>query len=127
MIRGPWKSDFASLWEKHVVATHERHSTIAHLRETKPNFTQGCVNFIHDLRTFSGEKGSRARLEATGHEFYLGNPYFDDATVSVILGMMTFNGSVEQQLQALAAKGSAAELYATHDLSPFFESVLGIS
>ena len=66
-IRDQWKQHFAPLWEKHVLATHDRHSTIAQLRETNPNFTQACINFIHDLRTFGGDKGSRARLEGTGH------------------------------------------------------------
>ncbi len=127
MIRGQWKQDFAPLWEQHVVATQDRHSTVARLRETDPNFTQACINFIHDLRTFGGDKGSRARLEGTGHEFYLGRPYFDNATVNAIMSLKTTGGLVEQQLRALAKKRVGGEICASHDLSPFFESVLGLS
>ena len=96
LIRSQWKQDFAPLWEKHVVTTHDRQSTIAQLRETNPNFTQSCINFIHDLRTFGGNEGSRTRLEGTGHEFYLGGPYFDNATVNTIMNFKTIGGSVEQ-------------------------------
>lgn len=88
-IRDQWKQHFAPMWEKRVLATHDRHSTIAQLRETNPNFTQACINFIHDLRTFGGDKGSRARLEGTGHEFYFGRPYTDNATVNAIMNFKT--------------------------------------
>lgn len=115
------------MWEKHVVATHDRQSTIAQLRETNSNFTQSCINFIHDLRTFGGNEGSRARLESTGHEFYLGRPYFDNVTVNTIMNFKTIDGSVEQQLRALAERRIVGGICASHDLSTFFESVLGVS
>ena len=127
LIRGQWKQDFAPLWEKRVVALQDRHSTIAPLRETKPHFSQACINCIHDLRTFGGNKGSRARLEGTGHEFYLGRPYFDAAAANAIMSRKTSGGSVEQQLRALVDQRRGRELCASHDLSPCFESVLGSS
>lgn len=127
LVRGKWRHDFAPIWAQHVVATHERESTIAQLCDSNPHFTQSCINFIHDLRTFSGNKDSRTRLDSTGHEFFLGKPYFDSATVNAILHMKTTKGSVAEELRALAEKRVGGEICAAHDLSPFFESVLGVS
>jgi hypothetical protein len=127
LIRGFSGRHFASIWEQNVVTTHERESQIAQLRDSNPQFTQSCINFIHDLRTFSGNRDSRSRLDSTGHEFFLGKPYFDSVTVATILQMQTINGAVEAQLRALAEKRMRREICAAHDLSPFFERVLGIS
>ena len=66
------------------------------------------------LEDFGGNEGSR---KETGHEFYLGIPYFDDATVNTIMNLKNFSGSVEQQLRALVEKRKGGD----HDLSPFFE------
>ena len=126
LVRGPWRHYFAQLWERYTISTAERHAAIARLCESQDNFTQSCLNFIHDLRTFGGRKDSRTRLEGTGHEFYLGKPYFESTTVDTILQMKAANGTVEDQLRALADK-TKGEMCAAHDLSPFFESVLGIS
>ncbi len=127
LIRGPWKLDFAPLWEQHTIATNQRHATIAELRETHKEFTQSCINFIHDLRTFSGDRASRSRLDSTGHEFFLGKPYFTKDTVDKILQLKTGKNTVEDELRALVEKRMRAEICAAHDLSPFFESVLGIA
>lgn len=127
LIRGPWQADFMPLWQKHIETTSARESMITHMRTTIPNFTQTCIEFIRDLRTFSGNIDSRTRLDSTGHEFFLGKPYFDSATVTTILQLSTVNGTLDTQLRALAEKRKNGEMCAAHDLSPLFERALGIS
>ncbi|KAL8648840.1 MAG: hypothetical protein Q9210_004755, partial [Variospora velana] len=126
LIRGPWKADFAPLWQKHTLALHERESTLASLVRTVPNFTQSCQNFIYHLRNFTADKGSRGRLDTTGHEFFLGPPYFDKDTAAKIYSLMTSRGTFQEVLRNLATQRIGAEICASHDLAPIFESVLGI-
>ena len=127
LIRGAWQEAFRPLWVNHIEATAQREVMMASLRDSKPNFTQSCINFIHDLRTFTGNRGSRTRLDATGHEFFLGLPYFDSETRDIILQLKTQGSTVEHDLRALAQKRLGAEICAAHDLAPLFERALGIS
>jgi hypothetical protein len=85
-----------------------------------------CQNFIRDLRCYGGDKGARNRLNSTGHEFYLGRPYFDSKTVNKLLTIPTINGTLQTDLRLLAAKRSGGEICAAHDLAPLFENVLGV-
>lgn len=108
--------------------TNERESTIAELRADNPAFTQNCINFIRDLQYFDSERGARARLENTAHQFYIGEPYFDSQTVNTILQIRSISGTLESQLQALAAKqAGTGSVCAFHDLSPVYQSYLGVS
>ncbi|KAL8859772.1 MAG: hypothetical protein Q9178_003887 [Gyalolechia marmorata] len=127
LIRGPWSADFRPVWAKYTDATAHRETMLAKLRDSVPNFTQSCVEFICDLRTFSGNKASRNRLDTTGHEFFLGLPYFDGKTRDSILQLRTMGSNVERDLRALAQKRLGAEICASHDLAPLFERVLGVS
>ena len=128
LIRGPWKQDFLSLWDQYVRLTNEREATIAQLCLNNPAFTQNCINFIRDLQYFDSEKSARDRLESTVHQFYIGKPYFDNQTVGVILKMRSVGGTLESQLQTLAAKQTGnGSVCASHDLSPVYQSYLGVS
>ena len=76
LIRGTWQDEFRPFWADHIEATAQREVVLATLRDSNPSFTQSCIDFVHDLRTFTGNKGSRNRLDTTGHEFFLGPPLF---------------------------------------------------
>lgn len=126
LLRGPWKNDFAPIWDKHSRTQCEQEEILHDLIYSVPGFRQACTNFIHDLRTFGGNKGSRARLEGTGHEFYIGEPYFNDDTREKILRLPNAQGTLESALRALAEKRKDGTICAAHDLSPLFESALGL-
>ena len=127
LIRGQWKADFAPLWQTHTLALHDRQSTLANLVRTVPNFSQSCRNFIYHLRNLTADRNSRNRLDQTGHEFFLGPPYFNKDTAAKIYGLKTSQGTVEEDLRNLADKRINAEICASHDLAPIFEPVLGIT
>ena len=126
MVRGPWKDAFAPLWQKYTIVTSQRQSAVAQLRRENTKFGDSCQSFIYDLRTY-GSKGSRARLDETGHEFFLGQPYFEPLIVEAILGLPTIQGSVSDQLQSLKEKLSDGEMCAAHHLAPIYEAALGFS
>jgi len=126
LIRGPWKDSFLPLWNEYNGIRSSREAILATLSSEVTGFTQACQNFVHDLRTFGGDKGSRQRLERTGHEFYIGTPYFSSSTREKLLKIPTRNGTLESDLRALSEKRSA-ELCAAHDLSPLFEATFGVS
>ena len=73
-------------------------------RRKNTNFTQACLNFIHDLRTFTEIKDSRSRLDQTGHEFYLRRLYVDQQTGEMIMALKIINVPVSQELAAVAQK-----------------------
>jgi hypothetical protein len=85
-----------------------------------------CQNFIRDLRCYGGDKGARNRLDSTGHEFYLGQPYFSPKTVSKLLSIPTINGTLQTDLRQLAEKRSGGQICAAHDLAPLFEQTLAV-
>lgn len=124
LVRGPWKAEFLKLWSEHNRVRGSREDILTTLAQEQAGFSQSCVNFIHDLRTFS-QKGSRERLEATGQEFYLGMPYFSPVTRDKILDIPTKRGNVAGDLSAIAEKRKG-EVCAAHDFSPFFEAILGV-
>ncbi len=76
--------------------------------------------------TFGGNKASRQRLDGTGHEFYLGLPYFNSETRERLLKIPTKNGTLETDLRQLAVKRSGGDICAAHDLSPLYEAILGV-
>lgn len=118
LIRGAWQQEFRSLWANHLDATAQRELTLSRLRDSKENFTQTCINFIHDLRTFTGNKGSRTRLDTTGHGFCLGSPCFDNDTRDIILQLKTPRSTVANDLRALSQQRMGADICAAHDLAP---------
>jgi hypothetical protein len=124
--RGQWKDNFLPLWNDYNRVRGSRKSILAALLRDIPNFSGACQDFIHDLRTFGGNKKSRQRLDGTGHEFYLGTPYFNDETRERLLRIPTRNGTLETDLRQLAIKRSGGEICAAHDLSPLYEAVVGI-
>jgi hypothetical protein len=126
LIRGAWEKDFSPLWNDYNRIRGSREAILASLSQEFPNFTQSCQNFIHDLRKFSGDKAARNRLDQTGHAYYLGKPYFEDNIREKILTIPTKNGTLQDDLNLLAAKRSEGEVCAAHDLSPLYEAVLGV-
>ena len=125
LIRGPWHKEFLQIWNDYNQVRGSREATLSALAQEVPGFSQACSNFIHDLRTFS-KKSSRERLESTGHEFYLGLPYFNHATRDKILEIPTKKGSVASDLRAMSDKRQG-EICAAHDFAPFFQAVLGVN
>ncbi|KFY25204.1 hypothetical protein V491_01873 [Pseudogymnoascus sp. VKM F-3775] len=110
LIRGPWQSSFLPLWNDYNQVRSTREAMLASLAQEVPNFTQMCQNFIYDLHKFTGDKGARSRLDSTGHEFL----------------SWQANGTLQDDLNILAAKRSEGEMCAAHDLSPLYETALGI-
>jgi hypothetical protein len=127
LIRGPWRGAFLPLWNEYNRVRNAREAILSSLSSEVTGFTQACQNFIHDLRTFGGDKGSRQRLEGTGHEFYLGSPYFSTSTREKLLKIPTKKGTLETDLRALSDKRRGGEICAAHDLSPIFEAILSVS
>jgi hypothetical protein len=126
LIRGQWQGDFLPLWNNYNRVRDGRESILAALLHEIPNFTEACQNFIHDLRTFGGNKMSQQRLNSTGHEFYLGSPYFNNQTRERLLKIPTISGILETDLRRLALKRRGGEICAAHDLSPLYEANLGV-
>lgn len=126
LLRGPCRSDFAPLWDESLRIQARQEEMLESLSTSVPQFRESCQKFIHDLRTFGGNKGSRDRLEGTGHEFYLGLPYFDGKTTDEILKLPTRLGTLEDDLKALSKKRQDGTMCAAHDLSPIFEFVFHI-
>jgi hypothetical protein len=126
LIRGPWKDTFLPIWQKFNDAVVSRRQSLGILSRENSNFYQNAQLFIKDLNGFAKDSNSRARLEGTGHVYYIGEPYFKQDEVEAILGMKTTNGTVQLDLAQLAAKKSATydSICAAHDLSPIYEMAL---
>lgn len=90
-----------------------------------PGFRESCGEFVHDLRRF-GDEASRTRLEATGHQFYLGLPYFDKDTAKKILKLPTMRGTLKDALRALAQKREGCTECIALGLPPIFECLLNV-
>ncbi|KAK1971564.1 hypothetical protein LY78DRAFT_734468 [Colletotrichum sublineola] len=125
LLRGQWKEGLQAVWDKSVRAQSEREEMLANIANASPNFVQACQQYIYDLRNFGNNKGSRTRLEGTGHKFYMGQPYFDNATRDKLLQLPTQSGTLEGVLGALEKKRLDSSICASHDLFPIFKSVLG--
>jgi len=126
LIRGAWGKDFSPLWNNYNRIRGSREAILASLSQQSPNFTQSCQNFIYDLCKLSGDKAAQNRLDQTGHAYYLGKPYFEDNIREKILTIPTKNGTLQDDLNLLAAKRSEGEVCAAHDLSPLYEAALGV-
>jgi len=127
LIPGLWRDAFLPPWDEYNRVRNAREAIFffCHLRS---QVLRKLVRaFVHDLRTFGGDKGSRQRLEGTGHEFYLGSPYFSTSTREKLLKIPTKNGTLETDLRALSDKRRGGEICAAHDLSPLFEAILAVS
>ncbi|KAI0379525.1 hypothetical protein F5Y04DRAFT_282945 [Hypomontagnella monticulosa] len=127
LIRGQWKKIFGPIWDDYVRCLCEREVKLDRLSESVPGFRQSCHNFIHDLRTYGSNKGSQSRLDETGHEFYMGPPYFDDDTRQKLLSLPAMKAAtLETLLKSIALKRKDTTICASHDLAPIFEAILGI-
>lgn len=83
--------------------------------------------FVHDLRKFGDNEESQLRLSETGHEFFVGPPYFNEVEATKILASPVGKGSLEAMLKKLRdEKAESGELCASHDLAPIFETVLEV-
>ncbi|OAQ61981.1 hypothetical protein VFPPC_07321 [Pochonia chlamydosporia 170] len=127
LLRGPWKEPFIRIWDDFIRAESKKEEMLSEIMTNNPRFHQGCLEFIYDLRNYGNNKGSRARLEGNGHKFYIGAPYFDDATRDRILQLPNYCGTLQLALEDLERKRSGSSICASHDLSPIFESALGVS
>ncbi|KAK7746208.1 hypothetical protein SLS62_009424 [Diatrype stigma] len=127
LIRGPWKNSFAPIWNEYHRQQCAREDTLETIAARDPKFRQNCKNFIYDLRTFGYNKRAQARLDKTGHEFYMGSPYFNEDVRAQLLDLPVSRvGTLDQVLRALAMKRAGSTICASHDLAPIFESALGI-
>lgn len=127
LIRGPWKDAFAPIWDEYIRQQCEREAMLEVIGREDPNFRQNCQNFIHDLRTFGTNRGAQARLEKTGHEFYMGNPYFNNHVRAKLLSLpVSKMGTLEQVLRNLVSERHHRTLCASHGLAPIMEFALGI-
>lgn len=126
LLRGPWKDAFAPIWEKYITQQVARDEEIDMLANENSDFRHQCRNFIQDLRAFGTNRAARGRLEGTGHEFYIGKPYFDDAVRDRLLALPTQGSTLEAELRALARKRAGSTICASHDLAPLFESALNV-
>ena len=89
-------------WYSFITGLTFRYTELSSISEDK-GFISACRNFIYDLHSFTKPQ-SRNRLESTGHEYYLGKPYFKPAQVQKILEMPVMNGTVESKLRELTRK-----------------------
>ncbi|KAJ5902338.1 hypothetical protein N7495_002866 [Penicillium taxi] len=126
LVRGPWKDSFLEIWTLYLRTASFRATQLAKLRKKYPNFNQNCIQFIQDLHTYE-RQGSQTRLAQTGHEFFLGPPYFEGKMVQQILELRTMSGTINDELQTLKTRVSSTDICASHDLSPIFEAAFGIS
>lgn len=116
-------------------AEQERSSLVKMAQETR-DFRRSCQNFVYDLRMFNSSKGAESRLGATGHEFFIGPPYFSPAVREQILQLpVCWTGlalpvgekaDLSCVLRRLAIKRSDSSICASHDLAPIFEHILGV-
>ena len=127
LIRGgPWAADFRPLWDKDLILKCERRQILHSLSVSVPGFRESCGDFVYDLRSLRlGDETSRTRLEATGHEFSLGLPYFDKDTAKKILKIPTMRGTLKDDLRALAQKRDCTECV-FWGLAPIFEYLLKV-
>jgi hypothetical protein len=83
------------------------------------------VRAIPDLRVYQSEVKARDRLDKTGHEFYLGKPYFEPAIVQKQLLLPTTTGTLEKDLRSLATtRIRNGSFCAAHDLLPLSRAIL---
>ncbi|KAF4553949.1 Hypothetical protein D9617_5g068240 [Elsinoe fawcettii] len=128
LIRAPPKDTFLPYWTTFVKARLGRESVLSDIIRDNKDFPQSCQNFIHDLRTYGSDAKSRSRLDKTGHEFYLGSPYFSNRVVQKLLRIPTQAGTLDTDLRALADKRrEGGDICAAHDLAPLYEGVLGVA
>ena len=85
------------------------------------------MDFIYDLRNYGSNDKCRKRLDETGHQYYVGKPYFDDGTRDKILQLPVFVGTLLTALENLSKKRSGSTICASHDLAPIFEAALGVA
>ncbi|KAI2625707.1 hypothetical protein GGR54DRAFT_592678 [Hypoxylon sp. NC1633] len=127
LIRGQWREVFGHIWDNFVRRRCEREAALDQIMEAVPGFGQACLDFVHDLKTYGTNKDSRNRLEGTGHEFYIGQPYFDKATQDQLLRLPATNGdTLESLLRSWALKCQDSTVCASHDFAPIFEFMLGV-
>lgn len=127
LLRGPWKKTFAPVWDKQSKLHSAKNEALAEIAEVTPGFWQACQNFVRDLRSFGSDHGARKRIESTGHQFYLGKPYFDEATVGKLLSVPASHGTLLDALKKLENKRAGSTICASHDLAPLYEGELGVS
>lgn len=126
LVRGPRKDVFLPIWDKYTKAKAARYEALAELSVNDSKFTQGCESFIFDLKNMNTNKGSRNRLNQSGHEFYLGSPYFKADIIEKLLDLPNQNGTLRSDLRSLSNKRMGSEICAAHDLSPIFENALAV-
>ncbi|KAG8624974.1 hypothetical protein KVT40_006725 [Elsinoe batatas] len=99
LIRGSSKDTYLPYWNAFTTARLGRESVLSEIATNVGNFPQDCQNFIHDLRVYGTDMKARARLDKTGHEFYLGEPYFSDRVVRKLLSIPTQSGTLSTDLR----------------------------
>ncbi|KAH0443814.1 hypothetical protein CcaCcLH18_00640 [Colletotrichum camelliae] len=96
------------VWEN-VKSQNQREAVFIEISSEYPDFPRNCQNYIFDLRNYGSNKGSRTRLEDTGHKFYMGKPYFNDndkAQNKAVLKKLDASGNLATRAKELVKKGS---------------------
>ncbi|KAL9094134.1 MAG: hypothetical protein Q9165_003549 [Trypethelium subeluteriae] len=124
LLRGPWKAEFQSIWDKYIAVISSHAVPIEELQRL-PSWKEGVTNFLDDLSNFASNEAAQRRLLGTNSAFSLGEPYFDAETVAKILRLPSPEGTLEKQLQNLAQKkmdrDRTTEWCSSHELFPLYE------
>ncbi|MCJ1438485.1 hypothetical protein MMC27_007875 [Xylographa pallens] len=99
LINGPSSRIFMPIWQSYTTALASRRIILSSSSKDE-KFFQRCQNFVYDLHSFTKYQ-SRRRLEGTGHEYYLGKPYFEPAQVDAILSIEVMGGTVASNFASL--------------------------
>lgn len=129
IIRGDNRDWFKNAWDVFVRTQAKREELLGELAAANPNFEKKCMDFICDLKRFGLDKKARKRLEGTNNQYYLGRPYFNKRTRDTLLQLPLQTGLLKQALDALMSDqaGSTTLICSSQQLSPIFESALGIN
>jgi hypothetical protein len=129
LLRGPHNKEFQEIWDREQEIQARRSMALDYLFKN-PNFTRSAMAFIRDLHHFGRDQEAQRRLNGTGHEFYLGLPYFGPDALTRMLDLPLGKGTLQSALQDLVRRkrerDERDEICAAHDLAPVFEAALGL-
>ncbi|MCJ1293056.1 hypothetical protein MMC34_004609 [Xylographa carneopallida] len=110
-----------------IVSTYDADGGMKTVQLTAEIWQHSLINGLSS-QSFDKYK-SRRRLGETGHEYYLGQPYFEPTQVGAILSIEIMGGTVASKLGALAQKKATTydTICGSHDHAPIFELALGVS
>jgi hypothetical protein len=78
LVESAGKAVLLPIWQAHLSAIQSRNQAILSLVRSDPKFVQNSRNILRDLQNFNNDAKARARLEGTGHVYFLDPPYFNE-------------------------------------------------